>query len=635
MGLLLVSGASAWLGCGGDDLTLPNEGEPAVVVRVRGDGQEGTIGQAVADSLVVEVRDRFGDPVGGIEVTWTAENGGGVEPVTATTSADGRAGTKRILGGQLGTYTTVAVATPLPAERVFFTSIAVPATLSLVTQPSAAAAVDAPFERQPVLQLVDQNSEPLDSAGVVVTAAIATGGGNLGGNTSATSDANGTVTFTDLSIRGPAGTRTLIFAARGFASATSGPIAVGVGVATSIAPADGDGQSATVNTTVATAPAVVVRDVDGNPVPGLPVAFTVTGGGGSITGSAAVTGSDGVARVGSWKLGTAAGANTLSARVDGAELEGNPVTFTATGTAGAVSGSHSTIAADPGTITVSGGGSASTITVTARDEFDNPVSGRTVVLAVTGSDNALTQPAQPTGGDGTAAGSLSATTPGQRTVSATIDGRPVDATVTVTVGAGAPVAGNSSASVGNGTAGAATEVTVRLGDQFGNPVAGQAREIQVTVGGANSLTAGAAQDQGGGAYLVRYTPTVAGTDFIAVRVSGTPTPDSPLTSTVSPAAASPATTTAQVPSTWRVFSQPGPIPVSVTVRDAFGNVRAGLSDAVTVQVDNGAEFEAANNGDGTYSASFPPPRFGDVPVVIRVNGSPIAGSPFIVQISFF
>jgi hypothetical protein len=80
----------------------------------------------------------------------------------------------------------------------------------------------------------------------------------------------------------------------------------------------------------------------------------------------------------------------------------------------------------------------------------------------------------------------------------------------------------------------------------------------------------------------------------------------------------------------------GPIPVKVTVRDAQGNLRAGLGDDVRVFVDGSAtSLTVSTNGDGTYSAAFPPPRFGKVPVVVTVNGESVAGSPFLVDITFF
>lgn len=46
---------------------------------------------------------------------------------------------------------------------------------------------------------------------------------------------------------------------------------------------------------------------------GQAVTFAVASGGGSITGATASTGSDGIATVGSWTLGTPAGANTMTA----------------------------------------------------------------------------------------------------------------------------------------------------------------------------------------------------------------------------------------------------------------------------------------------------------------------------------
>ena len=91
-------------------------------------------------------------------------------------------------------------------------------------------------------------------------------------------------------------------------------------------------QSATVNTAVGAPPSVVVRDAGGAALSGVNVAFAVASGGGSLTGPATVaTNGSGIATVGGWTLGQAAGTNTMSATVTGL----TPVVFTATGTAGA------------------------------------------------------------------------------------------------------------------------------------------------------------------------------------------------------------------------------------------------------------------------------------------------------------
>lgn len=90
-------------------------------------------------------------------------------------------------------------------------------------------------------------------------------------------------------------------------------------------------QNATVGQAVATRPSVRVTDAEGVSVAGVQVVFSVTGGGGSITSAVQATNATGIATVGSWTMGPAAGANTLTATVDG--LTGSPVTFTANASA--------------------------------------------------------------------------------------------------------------------------------------------------------------------------------------------------------------------------------------------------------------------------------------------------------------
>jgi adhesin/invasin len=105
-----------------------------------------------------------------------------------------------------------------------------------------------------------------------------------------------------------------------------------VGPATQMAATAGDNQTASLGAAVKVLPSVIVKDARGNPVPGVRVTFAVATGGGSVSGASTKTDPSGIAAVGSWKLGTTAGANTLTATSTG--LTGSPVTFTATGDAG-------------------------------------------------------------------------------------------------------------------------------------------------------------------------------------------------------------------------------------------------------------------------------------------------------------
>lgn len=96
--------------------------------------------------------------------------------------------------------------------------------------------------------------------------------------------------------------------------------------AASIAANSATSLSAAPGTAVAELPSVVVRDAAGNPLSGVTVNFTVTGGGGSVTGNHPTSNASGVATVGSWTLGPNQGTNTLVAAAGSLS-----VTFTANG----------------------------------------------------------------------------------------------------------------------------------------------------------------------------------------------------------------------------------------------------------------------------------------------------------------
>jgi adhesin/invasin len=623
LGLLAIFALSA---CGGGDLVLPNEGQPSALAVVRGDRQNGTVGQPLPDSLVVRVTDRFGDPVPGAEVTWTADNGGTVDPPTSLTDGAGRAATMRTLGSQPGTYTTRASVTGFEVDPAIFVTNALAAKLILVTQPGSIATSGSPLDPQPVLQLADPAGNPIARGGVSVSVQIASGSGSLSGSTSATSDDNGVVAFADLAVQGSAGLRTLIFAADGFASVISAPIALGVGAPASIELVTGDGQSATVGSPVPIAPSVLVKDATGNGVAGVPVSFVVTGGGGTVAGEDQVTSAAGTATVGSWTLGKAPGANTLEARISTGGVSGNPVVFHATGQPGPLSPAKSTVAAAPGTIAASTGAVFSTITVTATDDFGNPLPNVQVAISATGVGNTLVQPTGPTNDKGVATGRFSSTSPGDHVISATVNGAPAGQTATVKVTAGPPVASASSAEVGPGTAGAPTAVAVHLKDAAGNPVTGAAGKVSVEVSGANS-GGGSVTETGNGDYAFSYTPIRTGTDQVRVRVDGADVPGSPFTSVVSPGPASAAQTTADIPQSFffsRLFT--------VTARDAQGNLLGHGGDRVAMTATNTSSnastaLGVSDNGDGTYGAAFSLPS-GTYRIDVTINEVPIQGSPF-------
>jgi hypothetical protein len=104
---------------------------------------------------------------------------------------------------------------------------------------------------------------------------------------------------------------------------------VTISPATRIEAVEGDDQEARDGSAVAVPPAVRVTDARGEPVAGYGVTFVVTRGGGTVSGAAQTTNADGIARVGSWTLGSASD-NRLEAQAG--SLNGSPVVFKATAT---------------------------------------------------------------------------------------------------------------------------------------------------------------------------------------------------------------------------------------------------------------------------------------------------------------
>jgi len=106
-------------------------------------------------------------------------------------------------------------------------------------------------------------------------------------------------------------------------------------VASNITANSSAGFTAPPGTQVTNPPSVLLSDSRGAPVAGAVVTFSVTSGGGSVTGATATSNASGVATVGSWTLGTAAGKNTLSAQTGSLPA----VTFSVCGTASHTLGS--------------------------------------------------------------------------------------------------------------------------------------------------------------------------------------------------------------------------------------------------------------------------------------------------------
>jgi hypothetical protein len=193
-----------------------------------GSGQTGTVGSALASPLVVAVTDANNNVVPGVTVTWQAQGGGNVSSETVTTTSDGRASVTRILGPTPGEQTTTATVSGLQGSPVTFVATAIAGNptggIVITTNPPVAALTSEVFDPavQPVVVVTVPGGAP--APGEEVTASIASGGGQLEGTTTATTDATGIARFGDLGINGT-GDHTLEFTA-GTASVTSSPVSI-------------------------------------------------------------------------------------------------------------------------------------------------------------------------------------------------------------------------------------------------------------------------------------------------------------------------------------------------------------------------------------------------------------------------
>jgi hypothetical protein len=276
---------------------------------VSGNDQIGQAGSPLASPLVVGVLDDEDNPVGGVAVTWTVESGGGsVSPASSATSANGRASATWTLGPGTGPQRVQASAPGAGSVRFEATStVGAASVLRLAAQPSGRTAVGQPFRRQPVVQVHDAAGNPVQTAGVLITAAIASGPGQIIGTTTQTTGPNGRAAFTNLGIAGAIGNHSLIFTAGGFTSVTSSTITVNpAGTSTQI-----------------------TSDEPEPSAPGEPVEviFEVTSPSGAPTGTVVVTASGGsetcsvdVAVGGCSIILTVTGERTLTASFQGSTL---------------------------------------------------------------------------------------------------------------------------------------------------------------------------------------------------------------------------------------------------------------------------------------------------------------------------
>jgi adhesin/invasin len=555
---------------------------------VAGDGLLATVNTLLPTAPAVRLRDALGNPVAGASVTFLP-TGGVVTGGNQITDATGVA--------TVGSWTlgTIAGANTLTASGAGLThvfnanGVAGPATALLATAGDLqSAVVGAVVGTAPAVRAQDQFGNPVP--GAAITFAVSGGGGNVSGPTQLT-NAAGIATVGGWTLGTVSGANALTATLAGLTPVTFTATGL-VGAATQIVQLVGDGQAAIVNTILPTAAAVIVRDRFDNRVPGVPVLFAPVSGGGSVTGGSAVTDTAGVARVGSWQLGTLVGQNTLTATASG--LTGSPVLFTASGTRDVAA---QLLRASIDTQTATAGQPVSTPpAVRVADQYGNPVSGASVTFTLTGALIGSLAPSIATTdalGVARVTGWTLAAIAGLNTLDATVPGL-VGSPMTFSVNGTTTTATNMVLDAGNGQLGVVgtalpTLYSVAVKNALGLPV--QNVQVHWAAGpeGGSMNPATSLTDPSGIASSTRMLGPPAGTQTATASVGGLA--GSPVTFTATAQAGAAAQLIKQ-----SVDPQTGTVATAVTapvvkVVDQFGNGVAGVI------------VDLAATGGGTLGAS--------------------------------
>ena len=198
-GFLLGSLAAALACSSGDDGTSPPP-PPALTVAkapVSGDGQTGTVGQALANPLRVLVT-RGGTPEVGATVTWTATGAGAsVAPSSVVTDAAGLAATTWTLPQAAGLRSASAAVSGAGGSPVSFSATAQPGPATQLSLRDGSGQTGQVSQALPVplkVRAADQYGNGV--GGVVVTWQVMTGGGSLAPTSSTTDTSGATTTWT-------------------------------------------------------------------------------------------------------------------------------------------------------------------------------------------------------------------------------------------------------------------------------------------------------------------------------------------------------------------------------------------------------------------------------------------------------
>ena len=246
-------------------------------------------GIPLSTAPVVQVRDAGGSPVPGVPVSAALVESGSVSGTTSGTSnAQGNVTfTGLTISGTVGTktlrFSTSVSGVPAVNANALNLTAGPAAQLGMATQPGSPATNGVNLLPQPVVRLLDAQGNALDSTGASVTAELVQGTGTLNGTKTVQTNGSGQAVYSGLDITGTApGPFVIRFTAGSLTPVQSAPITLQAAPAASLTITQQPPSSVASGATFA--PAVLLRDAQGNPVSGVAVTVSIGSGGGNLSG---------------------------------------------------------------------------------------------------------------------------------------------------------------------------------------------------------------------------------------------------------------------------------------------------------------------------------------------------------------
>ena len=332
------------------------------------------------------------------------------------------------------------------------------------------------------------------------------------------------------------------------------------------------------------------------------------------------------------------GSNSITTTINTQAVTSTDPTITVT--PGALSLAESTVAVSPGSI-ASGG--TSTVTLTARDAAGNLESNSNYTVAfglgtggATGTFGNVTN-----NHDGTYSAIFTGILAGSNSITATINTQAVtspDPTLTVTPGAVSLANSTVSVSPGSIASTGTATVTLTAEDAAGNLETGSSYTVGfgLSTGSASGTFSGVTNNNDG-TYSAVFTGNLDGSNTITTTINTQDVTSTAPTITVTPGPVSLANSSVSV------SASPASIPlnfvttVTLTERDAAGNLETSGGDSVNFGLGSGSAsgtFGAVTDkNNGTYTATFTSTILGTNTIVAAINTQAVTSAAATITVT--